>query len=414
MKSASPILSALARLYAESRAGRTGAGQRDFLVDFKKLLAAAGCEDGDDRETAIRQLRELHGKLLRLEGPRRDADIIHQVRLPLANEANLFALLGDPPPAERRLRLAQQFAEAVHADVPDRWRESWQKCCAEFQQSAIQGAAITPFSRDDLAVNSELLALVPKLLAWHAKGEESLLRFASCVLTGNSKRLGELAAEDDGGIRRGKLGAILERVTGGRLRSLEDVGILQAPRFALVHGPLRLLLDGEWLNLGSLQGPCRLSETDITRAERVETPARRCLTVENETSFHELAKLRSGELLICTSYPGSATLALLSKLPDALEFWHFGDSDPEGFDILRDLRERSRRPFRSLHMKWRPAANSPTLDAAEERLVNRLLKSAAMRSEREALKAMLNAHKLGSFEQESLGRPTQREWPFYS
>ena len=72
MKSASPILRALARLYAESRAGRTGAGQRDFLVDFKKLLSAAGCEDGDDRETAIRQLRELHGKLLRLEGPRRE------------------------------------------------------------------------------------------------------------------------------------------------------------------------------------------------------------------------------------------------------------------------------------------------------------------------------------------------------
>jgi len=413
MKSHSPILRALARLYAESKAGRTGDGQRDFLVDFKKLLAVAECEDGDDRETAICQLRELDGKLLRLEGPRRDADIIHQVRLPLANEANLFALLGELSPAERRQRLAQQFAEAVHADLPDRWRASWQKYCAELQQAAIRGAAIAPFSRDDLATNSELLALVPRLLAWHAKGDESLLRFASCVLTGNSKRLGELAAEDDTGNRRGKLGAILERVTDGELRSLEDVGILQAPRFALVHGPIRLLLDDEWLNLGVFQGPCRLSETDITRASKVETSARRGLTVENETSFHELAKLRSGELLLCTSYPGSATLALINKLPNALEFWHFGDSDPEGFDILRDLRERTRRPFRSLHMNWRPAADSPTLDAAEIRLVNKLLKSSAMQSEREVLKTMLNAGKKGSFEQESLGQPTQREWPFY-
>jgi len=119
-------------------------------------------------------------------------------------------------------------------------------------------------------------------------------------------------------------------------------------------------------------------------------------------------------LLICTSYPGSGTLALLSKLPDTLEFWHFGDSDPEGFDILRDLRERTRRPFRSLHTNWRPAANSPALEAAEERLVNKLLKSPVMQSEREALNALLSARKLGSFEQESLGRPTQREWPFYS
>ena len=65
-------------------------------------------------------------------------------------------------------------------------------------------------------------------------------------------------------------------------------------------------------------------------------------------------------------------------------------------------------------MNWRPAVNSPALDAAEGRLVNRLLESPVMQSEREALQAMLNARKLGSFEQESLGLPTQREWPFYS
>src|SRR6266550_4683277 len=41
-----------------------------------------------------------------------------------------------------------------------------------------------------------------------------------------------------------------------------------------------------------------LPNEDLAHA-RIETPAHRCLTVENETSFHELAKLRSGELLIC-------------------------------------------------------------------------------------------------------------------
>src|SRR5437667_7799867 len=103
-------------------------------------------------------------------------------------------------------------------------------------------------------------------------------------------------------------------------------------------------------------------------------------------------------------HQGFGSLALLGKHPDVLEFWHFGDSDPEGFDILRDLRERTRRPFRPLHMNWRPEANSPALDAAEERLLNKLLKLAAMESEREVLQAMMNAHRLGNFEQESLGR----------
>jgi hypothetical protein len=413
MSAGSPVLRALARLYAESKAGRTGAGQRDFLVDFKKLLAAGGCEDGDDRETALRQLRAQDGKLLTLEGPRRDADIIHQVRFPVSNEPGLFALLGEPSPTERRRRLARQFADAARFEAPRRWSEDWKKLCGELQDAATQGGPVAPFSRDDEALNSELLALAPRLLAWRERGDESLLRFASCVLTGNSKRLGELAAEDEDGNRGGKLGAILQRVTGGEIRALEDVGILQAPRFALVHGPLRLGFDGESLNLGQLHGPVRLSETDINRASRAETTARRCVTVENETSFHELAKLQSGELLVCTSYPGSGTLALLKKLPASLEFSHFGDSDPEGFDILRVLRERTGRPVQALRMKYRRGRGRTRLNEQGRALVQRLLNSPVMESEREPLKRMLEAGDLGDFEQESLGVPTQREWPFY-
>ena len=94
--------------------------------------------------------------------------------------------------------------------------------------------------------------------------------------------------------------------------------------------------------------------------------------VENETSFHELAKLRSGVLLIQTSFPGSATLPLLECLPPTLEFHHFGDSDAAGFEIFHNLRKRSERGFQALHME-RGRAN---------------------------------------FEQESLGRP-KAEWPFY-
>ncbi|HEY5911139.1 MAG TPA: Eco57I restriction-modification methylase domain-containing protein [Verrucomicrobiae bacterium] len=303
MKSHTPVLVALAKLYAASKAGRTGAGQRDILVDFKELLSQAGCQDGEDRDTAIRQLRELDGSILFLEGPRRDSDIIHQVRLPPTSEAKLFALLGIPSPTNRRETMARQFSEASLFEVPGKWRASWQKVCGELSEAALQGGAMTPFSRDDLNGNAELLNLVPRLLVWQQQDEESLLRFASCVLTGNSKRLGELAAEGPDGRLIGKLGAILDRVTSGEIRSLEDVGISQSPRFALVHGPLRLLLDNEWLDLGVLRGPARFSGTDISRASQMETSALRCLTVENETSFHELAKLNSGELLVCTSYP---------------------------------------------------------------------------------------------------------------
>ena len=109
------------------------------------------------------------------------------------------------------------------------------------------------------------------------------------------------------------------------------------------------------------------------RAESLVTTAKHCLTIENETSFHELAKLQSDELLIQTSYPGSGTLRLLHRLPAEMEFWHFGDSDDADFDILRVLREKSGRNFQPLHMQ---SGRIP-------------------------------------YEQESLGRPNLKRWPFY-
>jgi DNA topoisomerase VI subunit A len=165
----------------------------------------------------------------------------------------------------------------------------------------------------------------------------------------------------------------LEDISGGQIRTLDDLSIVPNPRSALVHGPLRLRLDGVSLDCGLLHGSFRLAQEDVARADEVATTARRCLTVENETSFHELAKLRSGELLVQTSYPSSGTLALLRRLPATLEFWHFGDSDEAGFDILRVLRKKSGRAIRPLHME---RGRIP-------------------------------------FEQESLGRPTKPTWPFY-
>jgi hypothetical protein len=117
-------------------------------------------------------------------------------------------------------------------------------------------------------------------------------------------------------------------------------------------------------------------------------------------------------LLIQTSFPGSGTLALLRRLPDSLEFWHFGDTDVEGFEILRDLRERGRRPFRALHMRYRKLPESPPLNSDERRKIDRLLRSPTMSDEHAELKTILAAGAVGHFEQESLGLPSAA-WPYY-
>ncbi|MFN7138331.1 MAG: Wadjet anti-phage system protein JetD domain-containing protein [Limisphaerales bacterium] len=376
MSPLSPVFGVLARRYERSQVGRTGLGSRDVQVEFESALAEAGCKDGDSREMAERQLRELDGQLLSLEfAHKRDRSNIFRVRLSFAHEAAFYNLLGRRSPFEHRSELAKQFQCAANDNaVPPEWQPGWKRFFESLAAEAAIGGSIQPFERHHLASNAELLNLLPQLLNWK---NESLIRFASCVLCNDSKRLESLASlEREGelqGRHRGKLGLLLEKVTNGTIRSLEDLGIVANPRSVLLHGPIRFLFGGQWLDLGLFRGAFWISLQDIQRAERIECSARRCLTVENETSFHELVKLGSGELLIQTSYPGSATLELLRKLPEALAYWHFGDSDEAGFEILRVLREKSGRPFQPLHMQ---EGRKP-------------------------------------FEQESLGLPN-REWPFYT
>ena len=376
MKISSLVLEALARRYERSQAGRTGTANRDLLVLLEELLAEAGCSEGENRALAEQQLAEAEsaGLLVRVPLHKRDRSHIHQIRFSPDNENALYTKVARSSPTKTRTNLAGQFVAAATSEVPERWREKWMAWCGRMQNEALAGRSISGFDREPSQANDALLELLPKLLAWDG---ESLIRFASCVLCGSSKQLEELAApERDGelsGQLRGKLGRLLEDVTGGEIRTLDDIGIISNPRSVLVHGPLKLWLDGAWLDFGGLHGSFRLSQTDIERAEKIETASLHCTTIENETTFHELAKLQSGELLVCTSYPGSGTMALLQRLPSQIECWHFGDSDEAGFEILRVLRDKSRRDFQPLHMQ---AGRIP-------------------------------------FEQESLGRPALKTWPFY-
>ncbi len=167
------------------------------------------------------------------------------------------------------------------------------------------------------------------------------------------------------------------------------------------------------LDLAALRGPYSLSETDLRTALHLDSAANRVLTVENETTFLELAKSNRDTLLIQTSYPNRAVLALLSRLPAELPVFHFGDTDPAGFDILRDLRARTARPIQPMHMAYRPRPDSPTLSTEEKNQLTRLLADPMMADCGEPLEAMRKAGTKGEFEQESLGPPELEGWPFY-
>jgi hypothetical protein len=385
-----PILHALANTFAESASGRGGA-TRDFTIDYEKFLRSAGAADGDERELAEARLRlaerESGGALVIDRQPR--SGIPQTLRLAReGGEAWLFAVVGQPAPTARREALAAAFDQAAAVAVPGRWTAAWRDWCAALARRARAGESVQPFKRGDEAGNRELLEAIAGVLNWQG---ESLERYASAVICGDSKRLQLLAS---------RLTGALAELTGEG--ALERFGILQKPRTVLLHGSLALELGGQTVDFAPLPGPVALSETNLRAAESVRTRARMLLTVENEEVFLELAKRNSGVLLVQTSFPGAGVRRLFELLPPDLPCRHFGDTDPAGFDILRDLREKTGRPIQPFLMQPRPAPVARPFTSQEEQVLRRLIEAPALADLRPLLEHLLAGGTKGSFEQECI------------
>jgi len=412
MKRLTPVLEALAARYEKSDAGRHGTARRDLLWDYEAVLAEAGCAEGDRRELAERELKaaEERGILVRVPIHKRDPRHFAKIRFSPAAEEALFALLGRPSPAQRRREWVTLFEEASAWPFPaagETRQEAWQCFCRCRAEAAACWRGMAPFELCRLEEGREMLRLVAKLLAWEGGG---LVRWVSSLLCGDSKLLERRQKTLEALLREASEKAA-EPVTG-----FQSLGIASVPPGVTFHGPLRLRIGEQWRDFRGLHGPSTHSGEDVARITDVETDAARCITVENHTPFLTLAGLGSGEILVETSYPNEATLAFLKRLAihrPGLEFWHFGDSDPNGFHILADLRARSGIPFRPLQMRFRNTAYARLLSLTErERILAQALLANAG-EERCELEAMLAAGVKGAFEQEILGPPTMPKWPFY-
>jgi hypothetical protein len=384
-------LQAFASSFRQSSAGRSGM-VKDFTLDWERFLRASGFHDGDDRELAEQELlaaeRASDGMLVIDRHPRTGAKQVIRLKRE-GGEVWLFGVLGLQSPTEERDALGEFFVRAAGMAVP--CGEAWRLWCDSLASRARDGSSVGPFRRDDPAGNRSLLDALVGVLNWR---EESLVRYASAVICRDSKALENL---------RPRLLAALREITGREEVSLDDFGISDKPRSVLIHGPLVLQLPDGSIDFGLLAGPVSVSAIDLAAAKSVESRARLCLTVENESVFLELAKRRTGVLLVQTSFPGAATRLLFERLPVDLECRHFGDSDPAGFDVLRDLREKTGRAFRPVMMHFRPMAGAPVLTEEERKVIGRLLASDTVEDVHWELGAMLEAGTKGDFEQESVG-----------
>lgn len=407
MKLRTPVLLTLAQLYEKSAAGKFGNGKNDLQPDYESLLKKAGCSEGERRELAEAELSAAAVARVIGRDPihKNDRQYFSKVRLSPAKERDFYEWIGRESPTARREKWAALFHAATAWEVPEKWRAKWTEFCAHRAENARHWTAMKPFRVAQITRGKLLLELTARLLAWEGR---RLVRYASHELTGDSKRLEKW---------QGSLETLLAEAIVGAVRDFASHGLLPMPRVATFHGPLRLWIEGKFALDASLDANgSACSKEAIDRISQIEITATRCLIVENKAPFLEIARLRSGVLLVLSSFPNAATVALLKRLHaahPALEFFHYGDTDPAGFDILHDLRQQTGIPIRAHHMRPADSAEPKDLTPNERTRLAALLDDPLMAEEHADIDALLKSGRKGNFEQERHREPPLTAWPFY-
>lgn len=401
-----PWLAEFHRRWQAARGRKSGASSRPFGVDWEALLDDAGLHAAEDRATAEREASKLEteGRIL-LKRHRFRRYRIERLSLPLNMEAWLRRPFDAPDPRQ----LHEEALAAVHAAreaTHPLWPAEWNRLCAALAETFEAGRSPRPFSWRQPENLRQLLRILHSLTAqeWPAG---TPVRAASVALGLDSKSLER---------HQRSLASALSQLFGAPT-SLADLGLVMSEAMLLFHGPLTLHFEeGRISDFEPLAGVSQVSFVDLQRAVKISTPATRLLTIENaKTTFRQFAAANSdgATLLVASSFPSAALRVLLEKLPSLLTYHHFGDTDPTGWQILAKLREISPRPVAPFAMAWRPCSRPQPLTARDRQLLPQLLASPGLQDGRDEIGRMVAEDSRGDCEQESLGPPVRRGWPFF-
>ncbi len=401
-----PILNRLYGQWRALRANRSNPASVPFSRAWEKLLADAGIDSAEARAEADRDARQLaEAGLITLKSFPSRPRLIDRVIVPFASEARLRTLFGEPDagsihPALRSVLVA--FEARPHPRLESRW-SAW---CDELLARHDARRSLRPLDGTAPETLQDDLELLYRLTArkWPP---HTPIRTASVELGLHSKALEQAQARVETAL------AMLL----GEGASLESLGIVVSTPWLLVNGPLQLEFpDGVTVDLAPLHGLTGVSELDLDRARGLTTTAVRVLMVENtKTTLRQLASANRDHSTLLVGASGATTPVrlFLQKLHCGPALFHFGDTDPDGYHILEQLRTESALQITRFLMDYRPEHGSVPLNPRQQRLVQRLLKSPALADCHAELSKMLAANQLGNFEQETYGPPALDAWPFY-
>ena len=290
---------------------------------------------------AVRHLESL-GYVQTVWKGRKENHIIQKVVLREENVAGAYQYVKRTPKSDQcrqQLETLERLFTECRTPVSQAFL-SW------LMERLQQGKSVKEYL--ELSDLKESERLVRAITAIEENQEECYLREFSVRCFGDSKLLEN---------RLGLIGKIMKRFSGEYENMETDAilaehGIYHTPNYVYVKGVGSLRIgrgNGALLDLCTLRQGIGLSGEDLDSLQLSDlSQVKKVITIENLTTFFRWQE-KDSMLIYLGGYHNTIRRKLLqniyAKIPQA-EYLHFGDIDVGGFEIYRDLCQKTKIPFR--------------------------------------------------------------------
>ena len=263
-----------------------------------------------------------------------ETDVIASVQLNIEKLSDAYKFLGRKPKADRNdeiLNLLHQYMNCTPL---------LHDFCQE-QVNRIKGNK-KPHYSDDLDKLEQILKVLVEI---EKIEKEVFIRNFSIRVLGDSKAFEKIKTSVVSILC--KYGAYTDKD-----HVLQNLNIVSNPGYVYAKGNGQITISGQVIDLGGLNGDLGLSSVLLDSIEDVKVYASKVITIENLTTFNSYDD-KDAFAIYLGGYHNSIRRKFIRKIYELnsdKSYYHYGDIDSGGFNILLDLRIKTGISFAPFNM----------------------------------------------------------------
>lgn len=330
----------------ESSLLSTGQNERTIHIEVKftmTFLPAYFDESSGAYETIHIQMQRLKEKgLIQIVWKnKKENHIIQKVRLNVDNLNNVYAYAKRIPKSEL-IRLNMEMLKEHY----EQWDSTNLTVCRKFIRFLLERLEANKTVKEFIQLDNmnESRILLSAIQAVEQNDKSLYVREFSILNFHDSKMFEQLA---------GKIHHIFARFddtykSNDMTEWLAEHNIYQTPNFVYLKGNTKIYVGNEVVDLSCFHHGLGISGEDIDRIEVLKnTRVNKIITIENLTTYFRWQETDS-LIIYLGGYHNVVRRNLLQKIYKSfpeVRYYHFGDIDAGGFEIYRDLCNKTGIPF---------------------------------------------------------------------